>query len=50
MLLVLMAGTALVVSFLSFFLAFASDPCGPAITRDYDRMGARLDVPGESKL
>jgi len=50
-LLVLMVGTALVVSFLSFFLAFASDPCESAITCDYDRMGARwLDVPGESKL
>lgn len=41
-LLVLMVGTAIVASFLSFFLAFASDPCGSGITCDYDRMGTGM--------
>ncbi|WP_448006555.1 hypothetical protein [Agromyces bauzanensis] len=41
-LLVLLIGTALVASFLSFFLAFAGDPCGSGITCDYDRMGTGM--------
>lgn len=41
-LLVLMAGAALVAFFLSFFLAFAGDPCGSGITCDYDRMGTGM--------
>ncbi|WP_173921602.1 hypothetical protein [Agromyces sp. Marseille-P2726] len=41
-LLVLMIGAALLASFLSFFLAFASDPCGSGITCDYDRMGTGM--------
>ncbi|WP_443218500.1 hypothetical protein [Rathayibacter sp. YIM 133350] len=36
-LLVLVAGAACV---LSFFLAFASDPCGGSVVCDYDRMAA----------
>ena len=43
-LLVLMVGTALVAFFLSFFLAFAGDPCGSGITCDYDRMGTGMLV------
>ena len=43
-LLVLMAGTAILASFLSFFLAFAGDPCGSGITCDYDRMGTGMLV------
>jgi hypothetical protein len=39
---VLMIGAALLASFLSFFLAFASDPCGSGITCDYDRMGTGM--------
>lgn len=37
-LLALMVGVALLASFLSFFLAFASDPCGAAVECDTDRM------------
>ena len=43
-LLLLMVGTALVAFFLSFFLAFAGDPCGSGITCDYDRMGTGMLV------
>jgi hypothetical protein len=39
---VLMIGAALLASFLSFFLAFTSDPCGSGITCDYDRMGTGM--------
>ena len=41
-LLVVMIGGALLAAFLSFFLAFASDPCGSGITCDYDRMGTGM--------
>jgi hypothetical protein len=41
-LLVLMIGAALLASFLSLLLVFASDPCGSGITCDYDRMGAGM--------
>lgn len=41
-LLVVMIGAALLAAFLSFFLAFASDPCGSGITCDYDRMGTGM--------
>jgi hypothetical protein len=37
-LLVLLVGVALLASFFSFFLAFASDPCGASVTCDTDRM------------
>jgi hypothetical protein len=37
-LLVLMVGAALLASFLSFFLAFASDSCGASVTCDTDRI------------
>ncbi len=37
-LLVLMVGVALLASFFSFFLAFASDSCGAAVACDTDRM------------
>ncbi|HEY6799126.1 MAG TPA: hypothetical protein VI121_00655 [Agromyces sp.] len=40
-LLVVMVGVALVASFLSFFLAFASDGCGLR-NCDYDRMGTGM--------
>lgn len=41
-LLVLMIGAALVVSFLSLFLTMASDPCGMAVECDFGRMGAGM--------
>ena len=41
-LLVVMIGLALLASFLSFFLAFASDSCGSGITCDYDRMATGM--------
>ncbi len=37
-LLVVLVGVALLASFFSFFLAFASDPCGAAVECDTDRM------------
>lgn len=37
-LLVILVGVALLASFFSFFLAFASDPCGAAVECDTDRM------------
>jgi hypothetical protein len=43
-LLVVMIGLALLGSFLSFFLAFASDSCGSGITCDYDRMATGMLV------
>ena len=43
-LLVVMIGLALLASFLSFFLAFASDSCGSGITCDYDRMATGMLV------
>jgi hypothetical protein len=42
-LLVLMVGVALTASFLSFFLAFASDPCG-AVECDTDRIALGMLV------
>ena len=41
-LLVVMIGLALLGSFLSFFLAFASDSCGSGITCDYDRIATGM--------
>ena len=43
-LLVLMIGVALVASFFSFFLAFASDSCGASAVCDYDRIGLGMLV------
>ncbi|GAA1763061.1 DUF6264 family protein [Agromyces humatus] len=43
-LLVLMVGAALVASFLSFFLAFASDSCGASSVCDYDRIATGMLV------
>ena len=43
-LLVVMIGLALLASFLSFFLAFASDSCGSGITCDYDRIATGMLV------
>ncbi|MCD2441121.1 DUF6264 family protein [Agromyces sp. SYSU K20354] len=43
-LLVLMVGAALVASFLSFFLAFASDSCGASAVCDYDRIATGMLV------
>ena len=43
-LLVVMIGLALLGSFLSFFLAFASDSCGSGITCDYDRIATGMLV------
>ena len=43
-LLVLMVGAALLASFLSFFLAFASDSCGASATCDTDRIAAGMLV------
>lgn len=43
-LLVLMVGAALLASFLSFFLAFASDPCGASVTCDTDRIAGGMLV------
>jgi hypothetical protein len=43
-LLVVMVGLALLASFLSFFLAFASDSCGASVTCDTDRIAAGMLV------
>jgi glucan phosphoethanolaminetransferase (alkaline phosphatase superfamily) len=41
-LLVVMIGAALLASFFSFFLAFASDSCGAAVTCDTDRIATGM--------
>jgi hypothetical protein len=41
-LLVIMIGAALLASFFSFFLAFASDSCGAAVTCDTDRIATGM--------
>lgn len=41
-LLVMMVGLAIIASFFSFFLAFASDPCGSGIECDVDRMSTGM--------